>query len=389
MISPREWLQVSGAALTAVIVGFASTILLIMEAARTVGATAAEQASWAMALCMGMAVTTVVLSWWQRIPIITAWSTPGAVLIATSAGGVSYANALGAFVVAGALMCLTALIAPLARLIEKIPVSIASAMLAGVLLIYCLRVPGAAVAMPAIVLGLVAVFFALRLLLPLFAVPVVVVAGIASAVASGTFGPDCCGFGLTQPVWTTPAYDAATILSLGVPLFLVTMASQNLPGFAVLKAAGYQPPVKASLWITGIGSVMMAPFGSHAINLAAITASIVTGPECHADPARRWLMAWPYAVFYVLIGFTAAGFVEILGALPVPLITTIAGLALFGPLMGSSIALLKEPREVEGALLTFIVTASGIAIAGVGSAFWGLVAGLLLHGARRGLSRAG
>lgn len=382
MMPTREWLRVSSAALTAVVVGFASTILLIMEAARAVGADPSQQASWAMALCIGMAVTSLLLSWRYRMPIITAWSTPGAALIATSASGVSYANALGAFLVAGLLMCLAAMISPLAKLIEKIPAPVASAMLSGVLLIYCLRVPGSVVAMPSIILPLVASYFVLRLLWPLFAVPVVVVAGVAAAMISGSSGAGCCALGLTAPVWTTPGFDPATIVSLGIPLFLVTMASQNLPGFAVLKAAGYQPPVSPSLWVTGLSSVALAPFGSHAINLAAITASIVTGPDCHPDPAKRWLMAWPYFILYVLIGLAAGSFVAILGALPKPLITAIAGLALFGPLMGSTIAMLKEPRDVEPALVTFLVTASGITLAGVGSAFWGLVAGLLLFIAR-------
>lgn len=385
-VSARDWMLVSSAALTAVVVGFASTILLIMEAARAVGATPAEQASWAMALCAGMAVTSLFLSWHYRIPMITAWSTPGAALIATSAGGISYSDALGAFVVAGLLMCLAALISPLARLIERIPGSVASAMLGGVLLIYCLRVPGVAVAMPSIVILLVIAYFALRLLVPLFAVPVIVAAGVAAALTTGSFSESCCTFGVTVPVWTTPHFDLTTVLSLGIPLFLVTMASQNLPGFAVIKSAGYQPPVVGSLWTTGIGSVLLAPFGSHAINLAAITASIVTGPDCHPDPQKRWLMAWPYFVLYLVIALMAASFVEVLGALPAPLITTIAGLALFGPLMGSVIAMLKEPRDVEAALLTFLVTASGVSIAGVGSAFWGLACGLILYGARHAVA---
>jgi benzoate membrane transport protein len=382
MMSMKDWLQVSSAALTAIVVGFASTILLIMEAARAVGAGPAEQASWAMALCVGMAVTSLILSWWYRIPIITAWSTPGAALIATSAAGVSYENALGAFVVAGLLMCLAAAIRPLARVIERIPGPVASAMLGGVLLVYCLRVPGAALEMPVFVVGLAAAYFALRLALPLFAVPAIVGAGIILAFVSGSLAQQCCHLGLTLPVWTTPGFDLATILSLGVPLFLVTMASQNLPGFAVIKAAGYQPPVSGSLWVTGAGSVVLAPFGSHAINLAAITAAIVTGPECHPDPQKRWMMAWPYALIYLLIGVTAASFVEVLGALPKPLITTIAGLALFGPLLGSVAAMFKDARDVEAAMLTFLVTASGLTVFGVGSAFWGLLAGLLLYAAR-------
>lgn len=386
---PRRggWFSLVSSAATAVVVGFASTILLIMEAARAVGASPAQQASWAASLCFGMAVTSLILSWRYRMPIITAWSTPGAVLIATGAHGASYEAALGAFMVAGVLTCLAALITPLARLIERIPQALASAMLAGVLLRYSLGVPGAAVAMPFIILPLIAVFFALRLSVPLFAVPVIVALGVLAAALTGAFPAPCCGLQITWLEWTTPRFDPATIASLGLPLFLVTMASQNLPGFAVLRASGYQPPVTGSLWVTGIGSVLLAPFGSHQINLAAITASLVTGPETHPDPSKRWLFAWPYFFIYLLVGLAAASFIAILGALPGPLIVAIAGLALFAPLLGSITAMMKDARDVESALVTFLVTASGITLAGVGSAFWGLLAGLVLFSARHALER--
>lgn len=386
-VSRSGWFSLFSATLTAVVVGFASTILVVMEAARASGATPSQQASWAAALCFGMAVSSFILSWRYRMPIITAWSTPGAVLIATSGGGISYPNALGAFVVAGLLMVVAGLIKPLEKAIEKIPAPIAAAMLAGVLLRYTLGVPGAAMAMPWAVLPLVIVFFSLRLSYPLYAVPVVVVAGVAIAAFSGGLQGDCCQFGITALEWTTPVFDLQTILSIGVPLFLVTMASQNLPGFAVLRASGYQPPVQPALLVTGVTSAALAPFGSHAVNMAAITASIVTGPDCHPDPGKRWLVAWPYLVLYGLIGLMAASFVHVLGALPKELITAIAGLALFSPLMGGVTAMMKEPRDIESALVTFLVTASGLAIAGVGSAFWGLVAGLALFGARHLIQR--
>ncbi|NJM30023.1 MAG: benzoate/H(+) symporter BenE family transporter [Rhizobiales bacterium] len=376
------WFGPVSTAATAVVVGFASTILLIMDAARSVGATPAQQASWAAALCFGMAVTTLILSWRARMPIITAWSTPGAVLIATSGGGIGYEAALGAFVVAGVLMCLAALITPLARAIAKIPAPIAAAMLAGVLLKYTLGVPGAAMALPWLVLPLAGTFFALRVTYPLYAVPAIVVFGIALAAFTGLFAGTSFSLAVTPLVPVMPRFESAAILGLGIPLFLVTMASQNMPGFAVLRAAGYEPPVSLCLGVTGFASVLLAPFGSHAINLAAITASIVTGPDNHPDPAKRWLVAWPYLVLYTLVGLTAASFVQILGGLPAPLITAIAGLALFAPLMGGVIAMLKEMRDIESALVTFLVTASGVQIAGVGSAFWGLVAGLLLFGVR-------
>ena len=385
--SRAGWFGIISSTLTAVVVGFASTILLIMEAARAVGATPTQQASWAAALCIGMAVSSFILSWRYRMPMITAWSTPGAVLIATSGGGISYPDALGAFLVAGLLMVVAGLIKPLERAIEKIPAPIAAAMLAGVLLRYTLGVPGAAMAMPLAVLPLIIVFFGLRLSYPLYAVPVVVVLGVAIAAFSGSFAGDCCSFGITALEWTTPTFDPQTVLSIGVPLFLVTMASQNLPGFAVLRASGYQPPVQPALLVTGATSMLIAPFGAHTVNMAAITASIVTGPDCHPDPAKRWLVAWPYLVFYGLIGLMAASFVHVLGALPKDLITAIAGLALFSPLMGGVTAMMKEPRDIESALVTFLVTASGLSIAGVGSAFWGLVAGLALFGARHLLKR--
>ncbi|WP_421694274.1 benzoate/H(+) symporter BenE family transporter [Aestuariivirga sp.] len=381
------WFSLISSTVTAVVVGFASTILVIMEAARNVGASPSQQASWAAALCFGMAITSLFLSWRYKMPMITAWSTPGAVLIATSGSGISYQNALGAFVTAGVLMAVAGLIKPLEKAIEKIPAPVAAAMLAGVLLRYTLGVPGAAMALPWAVLPLIVVFFALRLSYPLFAVPVVVVAGVAIAGFSGSYAGDCCSFGITTLEWTTPAFDWQTMLSIGVPLFLVTMASQNLPGFAVLRASGYQPPVQPALLVTGAASTLLAPFGSHAINMAAITASIVTGPDCHPDPKKRWLVAWPYLVLYGLIGLMAASFVQVLGAMPKDLVTAIAGLALFSPLMGGITAMMKEPRDIESALVTFLVTASGLSILGVGSAFWGLVAGLALYGARHLIQR--
>ncbi len=375
------WLGIVSSTATAVVVGFTSTVLLLMEAARAVGATPSQQASWAAALCIGMAVSSFILSWRTRMPIITAWSTPGAALIATSGAGVPYEQALGAFLAAGALMCLTAFIRPLARAIERIPAPLAAAMLAGILLRYALGVPGAAIAAPLLVLPLIVVFFALRLSFPLYAVPVIVGLGVALAGLSGNLtGP--FEFGLTRLEWATPAFDWATILSLGLPLYLVTMAGQNLPGFAVLRASGYQPPVPPILFTTGLTTVILAPFGGYAFNLAAITAALVTGPDCHPDPAKRWLAAWPYLIFYSAVGLAAASFIGILGALPAALITAIAGLALFSPLMAGMAAMLKDPRDIESAAITFLVTASGVTVAGIGSAFWGLLAGLALFGAR-------
>jgi benzoate membrane transport protein len=381
--SATNWVTLTSASLTAVVVGFASTILVVMQGLAAVGATPAQQASAAAALCFGMAITSFFLSWRHRMPMITAWSTPGAVLLATSGGGVSYSEALGAFLAAGLLMCLTALIRPLSRAIANIPASIAAAMLAGVLLNYTLGVPAAALAMPLAVAPLVVLFFLMRLVNALYAVPAVVTAGIVIAALSGSLPADCCSVSLTPLEWVTPEFHLASIISLGLPLFLVTMASQNLPGFAVLRAAGYEPPVSSALFVTGAASALLAPFGSHALNMAAITASLVTGPDTHPDPQRRWLVAWPYLVQYALVGLGAVLFVQVLGGLPKPLVTAIAGLALFAPLMAGLAGMVREPREIEAALVTFLVTASGVSFHGIGAAFWGLALGLALWGLKR------
>ena len=380
----KHWVSLTSAALAAVIIGFASTILIIMQAAQSLGATPAQQASWAAALCFAMAITTFILCWHYRMPLIIAWSTPGAALIVGSAHGVSYQVALGAFVFAGALMVLTGLVRPFEWAIEKMPSAIAAAMLAGVLLSYVLKVPTAAIAAPLMVLPLIIIFFCMRMIYPLYAVPVVVAAGLALAAFSGSMGAGCCSFGLTALTFDIPKFEWHVMLGLGVPLYLVTMASQNLPGFAVMRASGYQPPVSGCLVVTGVGSLAAAPFGGHAVNMAAITASLVTGPDAHPDPAQRWKIAYPYFVFYALVGLAAASFVTILGALPKELVATIAGLALFAPLMSGITTMLRDPADSEAAMVTFLVTASGITILGVGAAFWGLATGMVVWGVKRG-----
>ncbi len=378
----RHWPSLISSATAAVIVGFASTILVVIEGARAVGANPAQQASVAAILCFAMAAASFILAVRARMPIMVAWSTPGAVLLATSAGGITFPQAIGAFVLAGALTVLTALITPLSRAIERMPASIAAAMLAGVLLRYVLWVPTAALGSPALVMPLILAFFALRFVVPMYAVPVIVALGLLIAGLTGAFDQGVT-LAVTPLTFDWPEWNPQVLISLGIPLYLVTMASQNLPGFAVLRANGYAPPVSACLLVTGLGSILSAPFGSHAINLAAITASLVAGPDAHPDPARRWKMIYPYTVLYVVFGLAAGTFVSMLGALPKELVTAIAGLALFSPLMGGISAMMKEPREIEAALVTFLTTASGITLFGIGAAFWGLLAGLILWGAQR------
>ncbi len=378
----NHWGSLFSSATAAVIVGFASTILVVIEGARAAGANPAQQASVAAILCFAMAIGSTILAVRYRMPIVIAWSTPGAVLMATSALGITFPQAIAAFMVAGALMVLTAVITPLARAIERMPASIAAAMLAGVLLRYVLGVPAAALSSPHLVVPLILAFFALRFVVPMYSVPIIVALGLVLAGLAGAFS-QAISVAVTPLTFDWPVWNLGVIVSLGIPLYFVTMASQNLPGFAVLRANGYQPPVTACLLVTGIGSILAAPFGSHAINMAAITASLVAGPDAHPDPGQRWKMIYPYAALYVIFGLAAGTFVSLLGALPKDVVTAIAGLALFGPLTGSISAMMKEPREIEAALVTFLTTASGISLFGIGAAFWGLIAGLILWAAQR------
>ena len=377
-----QWLSMTSAALAAVIVGFASTILVVIEGVKAVGANPAQQASCAAVLCFGMAITSLMLGWRFKQPIVIAWSTPGAALLATNQAVITFPEAVGAFVFAAALMVLTAFVKPLSTAIGKMPPAVAAALLAGVLLHYVVGVPAAALDMPEFVLPLVVVFFALRMVAPMFSVPLVVGLGLLFSALSGGVH-QAIPIHITPLTIDSPQWNLQVLAGLGIPLYLVTMASQNLPGFAVLKAHGYEPHVQPCLAVTGIGSLIAAPFGGHAINMAAITAAMVAGTDVHPDARQRWKVVFPYFVLYVAVGLAAGSFVAVLGALPKSLVTAMAGLALFSPLMGGLTAMLKEPKDIEPALVTFLVSASGISIFGVGPAFWGLVCGLLLWAVKR------
>jgi benzoate membrane transport protein len=391
----KHWASLTASALASVVVGYASTILIIMQAADAVGASDAQKISWAAGLSFAMGGLTLLLSWRHKMPLIIAWSTPGAALLATSGHGITYPMALGAFAVAGVLAALTGLVKPLARAIEHMPVGIAAAMLAGVLLNYVLKVPAAAVAAPMLVVPLVVAFFVMRLWKPIYAVPLVVVLGLALAGIFGAVKFEQQPFELARLTFDWPEFSVAALTGIAIPLYLVTMASQNLPGFAVMRASGYQPPVAECLVSTGVLSALMAPAVGPQVNMAAITASLATGPDCHPDPAMRWKVAIPYVVFYAIVGLAAAVFVKVLGALPHELVIAIAGLGLFGPLMNGLVAMMKDTRELDSALVTFLVTASGFTLAHtgatlfgislepIGAAFWGLLAGLALWGGKK------
>src|SRR4029453_7177943 len=316
------------------------------------------------------ALSALFLSVRYRMPIITAWSTPGAALIASTWGLPGIRGAGSAVVLAAVLILLTAAIQPLGRLIERIPASIAAAMLAGILLRLVIAMVEHVPSAPLLVLPLVALFLVARILVPTLASLIVLVAGALLAVGLGLVKP-MPALGLSRPELIMPAWDVATLIGLGVPLYLVTMASQNLPGFAVLRASGYQPPTQPVLAITGAASLGTAFLGAHTSNLAAISAALCTGPEAHPDPAERWKAGVFYALWWGLIALFGASLVGLFGALPPALLATVAGTALLGSMAGAMGAALSADQDRFAAAGTLAVTASGVTLMVVGSAFWG------------------
>jgi benzoate membrane transport protein len=372
-------LSIVTSAVVAALVGFGSTIAIIIAAAQAVGADAAQTSSWVAALCLAMAASSGFLSVRYRMPVITAWSTPGAALIAASAG-ISIHAAVGAFLLAGALIVLAALIKPFGRAIERIPTPIAAAMLAGVLLQFVVGVFQSAQGAPGLVLPLVAIFLVVRLFNPALAVLAVLFVGLGIAFGGGMAQPLTSTLSLSSLTFIEPAFEPTSLIGLGLPLFLVTMASQNLPGFAVLKASGYQPPSRPILAVTGLASVITALFGAHTSNLAAISAAICTGPDTHPDPSKRWMVGPFYALSYLVFAAFSAALIGLIAALPPELIKTVAGLALLGAFAGALGSALSEGSRVFPAVITLAVTASGLTLFGIGSAFWGLTAGLVTLG---------
>ena len=372
-------LSIPVSAFVAAIVGFGGTLAIIIAAAAAVGATQVQTASWVTAICLAMAAESLWLSWRTKMPVITAWSTPGAALIAASSG-FTMGEAVGAFLVTGALLVATGLLKPLTRLIAKIPASVASGMLAGIVVTFAVNAVKTVPVDPWLILPLIAAFFVIRLFNPALSVLVVLVGGGAAAFLTGRVG------GLPTPEFSTltliaPQFTASAVIGLALPLYLVTMASQNLSGLAVLRASGYEPgPL---IGVTGLFSVLTAPFGASTTNLAAISAAICTGPDVDPDPAERWKTGPFYALAYLVFAMFGASLVAIFAVLPQSLIVLVAGLALTAPLANALTIALKDEHERMAATVTFAVTASGLTLAGVGSAFWGLVAGIVVIGLDR------
>lgn len=373
--------SVLASASVAAIVGFGGTLALIIAAAGALATTQVETASWVTALCLAIAISSAWLSIRYKMPIITAWSTPGLALIGASVG-FTMPEAVGAFIVTAIAIILTGLIKPLSALVSRIPASVASGMLAGILLSFVLAAARAADIDPWLVLPLAAAFFIIRIFNPSLAVIVVLIAGVIFALMSGRIEqlppPE-----LSTMVFVQPVFTLSSMISIALPLYLVTMASQNLPGVAVLRASGYEPPSGAALQVTGLTSLLTAPFGASTSNLAAISAALCTNPDAHPDPKKRWLTGPVYAVIYVIFAIFGASLVAVFAVLPPVLIALVAGLALTAPFINAmSLALISE-KDRLAAIVTFTVTASGIAFFDVGSAFWALIAGLFVIAAEK------
>jgi benzoate membrane transport protein len=363
------------AGFVAVLVGFTSSVAIVFQAAQAFGATPAMIASWMWALGIGMGLASILPSLLWKQPVMIAWSTPGAAVLAVAGAGYSMNEAVGAFIVCAALITLAGVTGWFERVMNKIPMEIASALLAGVLARFGLQAFLAAQTALPLVLLMLGSYLVARRFVPRYAVPLTLLAAIAFVAARGEMAWSAVHFDLATPVFTMPVFSWQAAVSLALPLFVVTMASQNLPGVAAIRAAGYDMPISKLISFSGIMTLLLAPFGAFALNLSAITAAICMGREAHEDPARRYTAAVSCGAIYVLIGFFGAAVTGLLTAFPKELVAAIAGLALLGTI-GSGMALaVRDEGHREAALITFLVTLSGVTLAGVGSAFWGVVAG--------------
>ena len=366
-------MQAVSAGLLAGFVGFASSFAVVLQGLAAVGASPAQAASGLMALSIAMGLAGILLSLRLRLPVSVAWSTPGAALLAaTAAPAGGFGEAVGAFLVCGVLLTVAGLWKPLGRAVAAIPAPLANAMLAGILFTLCLAPVRAVAEQPAAGLAIVLAWAVVARLNRLLAVPAAVIVAVGVIAASA---PLPAGGWMPEPVLVMPSLSFAAVTGIALPLFIVTMASQNIPGLAVLSANGYRPEAGPLFATTGAFSLASAPFGGHAVNLAAITAALCAGEGAGPDPARRWVAAVVAGATYVAFGLLAGAVTVFVAAAPPVLIQAVAGLALLGPFGGAMLGAVHAPQGREAALVCFVVTASGVAFLGIGGAFWGLLAG--------------
>ena len=367
------------AGFVAVLVGFTSSVAIVFQAAQSFGATPAQVTSWIWALGLGMGLCSLVPSLLLRKPVMVAWSTPGAAVLATAgaAGSFSMGEAVGAFMVCSLLVILVGATRGLERVADRIPMEIASALLAGVLARFGIQAFAAAQTAMPLVLLMVGAYLVARRMAARYAVVVTLMVGILWVLMTGQMAWSMESVRLAMPVFVVPQWSVSAIVSLAIPLFVVTMASQNLPGMAVIRASGYELPVSRLITMTGWASLVLAPFGAFALNFSAITAAICMGPEAHEDRSKRYTAAASCGAIYIVIGLFGALVTGLLTSFPKELVVAIAGIALLSTIGNGLASALRDERHREPALITFLVTLSGITLMDIGSAFWGVVAGSL------------
>ncbi|WP_367348888.1 benzoate/H(+) symporter BenE family transporter [Sphingobium yanoikuyae] len=376
--SQTGWIPAIIAGIIATTISYAGPLVIIFQAAQ--GLEPALVASWIWAISIGSGLLGILLSWRWRVPIVIAWSAPGSALLVTMLPQTDFATAIGAYIVANLAVLLVGLSGAFDRLMQRLPAAITAAMLAGILFRFVIDTIGAVPSAPLMLIAMIAAFFAGRALAPRYAVVAVLLTGVAITALSGGLSGSIGTPHFTMPVWTTPRFDWAATASIAVPLAVVALTGQFLPGIAVLRAAGYdQPAARPIVSTSAIASIALAPFGCHGLNLAAFTAAICLGSDAHPDPARRYMAGIAGGVTYLVFGAFAATVLALFATLPKTLIAALAGLALFPVVANSLSTALRAEQGRDAALVTFAVSASGMTLAGLGSAFWGLIFGLAVH----------
>ena len=383
-ICPSDLAHPLVAGLVSVILNYGGTFILVFQAAKVAGLSPGLTASWVWSISIGVGVTGIVLSWTAREPIITAWSTPAAAFLITALATTPYAEAIGAYLLSAAAFVALGLSGYFEKAIRLIPPGIAAGLLAGILLQFGIGAFGGMSIDPVLAGLLIMAYLVLKRLTPRYAVVGILVLGLAFLLIEDRVDLSGLALQLAAPVFTMPAFSLNATLSVALPLFLITLTGQYMPGMLVLRNDGFKTSANPIVTVTGLGSLLMAPFGSHAFNIAAITAAICTGREAHEDPSRRWIAGIAAGVFYILVGVFGVTLAALFMAFPATFITTLAGLALLGAIGGSLAGAMAEAQAREASLITFLAAAANISLLGIGGAFWGLVIGLVAHAVLNG-----
>ncbi|MDM8356205.1 benzoate/H(+) symporter BenE family transporter [Pandoraea communis] len=367
------------AGLISVIVNYGGTFILVFQAAKVAGLSPALTASWVWSISIGVGVTGLILSWMFREPIITAWSTPAAAFLVSALATTSYAEAVGAYLISALAFVILGLSGWFERVIRLIPPGVAAGLLAGILLQFGIKAFGGMSIDPLLAGLLIAAYVVLKRFSARYAVVGILVLGLTFLLIQDRVDLSGLTLTLAEPVFTMPVFSVNALLSVALPLFLITLTGQYMPGMLVLRNDGFKTSANPIVTLTGLGSLLMAPFGSHAFNLAAITAAICTGREAHEAPSKRWIAGVAAGVFYILIGVFGVTLAAVFMAFPATFITTLAGLALLGTIGSSLASAMADAKTREASLITFLAAAANITLLGIGGAFWGLVVGLVAH----------